>query len=82
MCASESEIDICRFCSSSSQSETVVPGLDRAEPVDLARLEEQRLDERRLARPAVADDGDVADLSGLEAWAARLLLGWRFEAEA
>ncbi len=38
---------------------------DRAEPVDLARLEEERLDERRLSRPAVADDGDVADLCGL-----------------
>ena len=39
--------------------------LDRAEAVDGARLEEQRLDERRLSRPAVADDGDVADLCGL-----------------
>ena len=40
-------------------------GLDGAEAVDLARLEEERLDERRLSRPAVADDGDVADLCGL-----------------
>ena len=39
--------------------------LDRAEAVDRARLEEERLDERRLSRPAVADDGDVADLCGL-----------------
>ena len=39
--------------------------LDRAEPVDRAGLEEQRLDERRLARAAMADDGDVADLPGL-----------------
>ena len=36
-----------------------------AEPVDRAGLEEQRLDERRLPGPAVADDGDVADLGGL-----------------
>ena len=41
-------------------------GLDRAEPVRRLGLEEQRLDERRLARPAVADDGDVADLPGLD----------------
>ena len=40
--------------------------IDRAEPVRLAGLEEQRLDERRLARAAVADDGDVADLARLE----------------
>ena len=40
--------------------------VDRAEPVRLAGLEEQRLDERGLARAAVSDDGDVADLSGLE----------------
>ena len=46
--------------------------LDRAEPVDLARLEEHRLDERRLARPAVADDGDVADLPGLDEPCARV----------
>jgi hypothetical protein len=39
--------------------------LDRAEPVDRARLEEHRLEKRRLTRPAVADDGDVADLPGL-----------------
>ena len=41
------------------------PGLDRAEAVDRPRLEEKRLDERRLSRPAVADDGDVADPCGL-----------------
>ena len=40
-------------------------GLDRPEPVHLTRLEEQRLDERRLSRSAVADDGDVADLPRL-----------------
>src|SRR6185295_16065099 len=45
--------------------------LDRAEAVRLARLEEQRLDERGLARASVADDGDVADLSGLECGHAR-----------
>ena len=39
--------------------------LDGPEAVDLARLEEERLDERRLSRPAVADDGDVADPCGL-----------------
>ena len=39
--------------------------LDRAEPVDRSGLEEHRLDERGLARPAMADDGDVTDLSGL-----------------
>ena len=40
--------------------------LDGAQPVCLAGLEEQRLDERRLARAAVAHDGDVADLARLE----------------
>ena len=58
--------DICRRCSSSSQSETVEPCLDGAEAVGRAGLEEHRLDERGLARPAVADDGDVADLARLE----------------
>jgi len=37
----------------------------RTEPVDRARLEQDRLDQRRLPRPAVTDDGDVADLCGL-----------------
>ena len=41
-------------------------GLDRPEPVDLPCLVEQCLDEGRLARPAVPDDGDVADLPGLD----------------
>ena len=41
------------------------PLLDRAEPVRLPRLEEQRLDERGLPDPAVAGDGDVADLPWL-----------------
>jgi hypothetical protein len=52
--------------------------VDRPQPVRLARLVEQRLDERRLARPAVSDDGDVADLSRLERGHARLLLGSRW----
>ena len=39
--------------------------LDRPEPVRRARLEQQRLDQRRLAGPAVADDGDVADCARL-----------------
>ena len=41
-------------------------GLDRTEPVRRPGLEEHGLDERRLSRPAVTDDGDVADLLGLE----------------
>jgi hypothetical protein len=40
--------------------------IDRAEPVDGAGLEEERLDQRRLARATVSDDGDVPDLPGLE----------------
>ncbi len=51
--------------------------LDRSETVDLARLEEERLDERRLPDPAVTDDGDVADPCGLGHGRA-LLLGARF----
>ena len=39
--------------------------LDRPEPVRLPGLEQQRLDERGLADSAMADDGDVADLSRL-----------------
>ena len=50
------------------------PLLDRAEPVRLSRLEEQRLDERGLPDPAVADDGDVADLARLGDMARRLAL--------
>ena len=42
-------------------------GLDRAQPVDRPGLEEHRLDERGLARTAVADDGDVANLPRLRA---------------
>src|SRR5439155_15938446 len=38
----------------------------RAQPVRLSGLEEHGLDERGLARPAVADDGDVADLPGFD----------------
>ena len=41
-------------------------GVDRSEPVDLVGLVEQSLDEGRLAGSAMADDGDVADLSGLD----------------
>src|SRR5438874_1943902 len=52
-----------------------IAGLDRAEPVDRAGLEEHGLDERGLTRRAVADDGDVADLSGLDRHLAGLLLG-------
>ena len=48
-------------------------GFDLPEPVRLSRLEEQRLDERGLSRPAVADDGDVADLPGFDGH--RVLLG-------
>src|SRR5262249_32579855 len=50
-----------------------IPRIDRPEPVRLARLEEHRLGERGLARPAVADDGDVADLAGFDGH--RVLLG-------
>ena len=45
--------------------------LDDAEPVRRAGLEEHRLDERGLAGAAVTDDGDVADLSGLDCGHAR-----------
>ena len=38
----------------------------RSEPVRRARLEQHRLDERGLSRPAVSDDGDIADLAGLD----------------
>ena len=47
------------------------PGLDRPEPVDRTRLEEERLDERRLPRPTVADDCDIADLWRARAWVSR-----------
>src|SRR5262249_41528659 len=51
------------------------PRLDGAETVDRAGLEEHRLHERGLARPAVADDGDVADLPGLLGHTSLLLFG-------
>ena len=54
-----------RRCSSSSQSETVVPASIVPSRFSSPALEEQRLDEGRLARPAMADDCDVADLPGL-----------------
>ena len=57
------------------------PRLDAAEAVDRAGLEEERLDERRLSRPAVSDDGDVTDLGGLGHVLA-LLLGAGFEPKA
>ena len=38
---------------------------DGAETVDRACLEEHRLEEGGLTRPAMSDDGDVADLPGL-----------------
>ena len=41
-------------------------GLDVAEPVDGAGLEQHRLDEGGLPRPAMTDDGDVADLARLD----------------
>ena len=52
-------------------------GLDGAEPIRGAGLEEQRLDERRLPRPAMTDDGDVADLPRLE-WHALALCATRW----
>jgi hypothetical protein len=51
-------------------------GLDRSEPVRRLRLEEHRLDERGLSGSAVADDGDVANLLGLERHADSILLGF------
>ena len=55
------------------------PLFDDAEPVRRAGLEEHRLDQRGLACAAVTDDGDVADLSGLDCGHAkappRLVLG-------
>jgi hypothetical protein len=41
-------------------------GLDCAQPIRGAGLEEERLDERRLPRSAMTDHGDVADLPRLE----------------
>ena len=43
------------------------PVLDPPRPDDHAGPQEQRLDQRRLAAAAVADDGDVADLLGRRA---------------
>ena len=51
-----------------------VAGLDGAQPVRRAGLEEHRLHERRLSRPAMADDGDVADLSWIESRHGRRIL--------
>ena len=65
VCTSVSAIDICRRCSSSSQSPTVEPDSIVPEPVHLAGLIEERLDERGLAGATVTDDSDVANLSGL-----------------
>jgi hypothetical protein len=52
-------------------------GLDGAEPVDGAGLEEQGFDEGRLAGPSVADYSDVADLSGLLSRHAREIPPWK-----
>ena len=49
--------------------------LDRSEPVDRTGLEEHGLQQRGLARPTMADNGDVANLSGLDGHSAGLLLG-------
>ena len=51
-----------------------VARLDRAQPIGRAGLEEHRLHERRLSRPAVTDDGDVADLSRIEGRHGRRIL--------
>ena len=37
----------------------------KAEPVHRSGLEEEGLDDRRLSRPAMADDGDVPDPGGV-----------------
>ena len=58
---SAAEIDICRACSSGSASETVLPSGTEPEPVDRPGLEQQRLVQRRLPRPSMADEGDVAN---------------------
>ena len=63
--ASESEIESCALLLVLVRVGDRRARLDRAEPVDLAGLEEERLDEGRLPRPAVTDDGDVADLPWL-----------------
>ncbi len=56
--------------------------VDRAEPVRLPRLKEQRLRERGLPHSAVADDGDVADLPRLgDCWHGFALLESRLEGE-
>ena len=65
VCASESEIETAAPLLVLVGVGDRRPGLDRAEPVDLAGLEEERLDQGRLPRPAVTDDGDVADLPWL-----------------
>ncbi len=55
------EIDICRACSSAAESDTVLPsGTDPSRLID-PRLEQQRLVQRRLPGPAMADEGDVAN---------------------
>ena len=50
--------------------------LDDAQPIRRTRLEEHRLDERGLSCAAVTDDGDVADLSGLDCGHASAPPGW------
>ena len=74
VCASESEIESCALLLVLVRVGDRRARLDRPESVDLARLEEERLDEGRLSRPAVADDGDVADLPRLGCSHVRALL--------
>src|SRR6059058_1118244 len=54
------------------------PRLDRPEPVRRAGLEQHRFHERRLSRPAVSDDGDVANLPRLVGHASSWLADDRF----
>ena len=56
------------------------PRLDRPKAVDFPGLEEERLDERRLSRPAVTDDGDVGSWRA-RAWAVSPPQGIRLQVE-
>ena len=51
-----------RLCSSGSKSMTVVPSSTRPSRLMAPARIQQRLGQRRLPRPAVSDEGDVADL--------------------
>ena len=59
-CATPSDTERCRRCSTSSLSSVAVPSSTRPARLTAPVCSEQRLDERRLAGAAVADDGDVA----------------------